>query len=166
MLKSKHFLFVLLFVTLIGFIAIVASIFFIVISTYKTYQPTNVNSQYDNRMLMIKSKNLNNFSKANTVKVTNDMANNFTKKITNKVENEEFYGRCGISNNLGIRSSRIVGGREVLQSKNYPWVSVYFLRVESLIVEIYSRKNDKIPYILRYYFSEKVKQHGKMRNSS
>ena len=116
-MKSKHFLFGMLLVTLIGFLALVASIFIMVMSL-KSYHSSELRSHHnENKMFTLKSKNSNRSKSSQKILET-----------TTHGSPTKNYHQCGIRHGPSnvVRKTRIIGGREVLPNNKYPWVIIIF----------------------------------------
>ena len=122
-MQSKHFHAGLLFVIVAGFIALVASIFLIVISSFGNHD--SIQGHDHNKILVLKPKSLN----SNRLKSEINQSISEDAALKNSVYLPKQCGfqtsRSG-SGKIGHPIyTRIIGGREALPN-NYPWVNIYF----------------------------------------
>jgi hypothetical protein len=115
-MKSKHFLFGMLLVTLIGFLALVASVFIMVMSLKSYHSPEMRSHHNENKMFTLKSKNSNRSKSSQKIQETTTHGSPTIN-----------YNQCGIRGPSNVvRKTRIIGGRAVLPNNKYPWVYNYF----------------------------------------
>ena len=133
-MQSKHFLAGLLFVIVAGFIALLASVFLILVSTFSNYHAVD-DQRYD-KIFIFRSKQhrsplqVNNETRLNEIRVKSQ---HFTKLNSQR--------QCGSVNEVSTSAemtsgaspkfARIIGGREVLPN-NYPWVNMQYLFILDL----------------------------------
>jgi hypothetical protein len=116
-MKSKHFLFGILFVTLIGFLALVASILIMVMSLKSSHSSDLRSHHSENKMFTFKSKNLNRSKSSQKILETTTHGSLTVN-----------FNQCGIRHGASsvLRKTRIIGGGEVLPNNKYPWVIIIF----------------------------------------